>query len=135
MNIYKEQTPPPGLGNFGDNGPGGRYDLILFNNATKNGYVYRNLYDAGTNACVQINGFDIGDVPTGEYTYVLLRNDYGYADYTLKNTPLDSFITAGGVEYRLGDLNPEIGLLKYLSDNEEEPVYRDTEKEYFYRRK
>ena len=136
MNIYKELTPPPGLGNFGDNTPGGTYDLVLFNNATKQGYVYKNLYDAGTPMCVQINEFDIGDVPTGEYTYVLIRNDYGYVDYTLKNTPLDSVLLAGGQEYRLTDLNPEIGLFKYVGeDSENEPQYRDTDKEFYYRRK
>ena len=113
------------------------YDLILFNNATKKAYLYSGLTDTGEKLYYRFENFIIGDIPYGEYEYALIYNELKGVEYTFKNTLLETLLEAYGITYRLADLSPELGLLKYLpEDNEEEaPVYRDTEKEYFYRRK
>lgn len=113
------------------------YDLILFNNATKKAYAYTGLTDTGEKLYYRFDGFDPGDIPTGEYTYALIFNELGILQYEFKNSPMDTLIHFDGATYRLGDLSPEIGLLKYLSEDNTEnaPVYRDTEKEFYYRKK
>lgn len=136
MVIFNDIEIPDGLGNFYGTEPGDIFDLILFNLATKKAYLYRNLFDAGTPNAVQINRFDIGEVPTGEYEYALLKNTRGYLEYTFKNSLLDTVVSLDGTEYSLFDLNPDLGLLKYIGeDTGEEPEYRDTEKEFYYRKK
>ena len=113
------------------------YDLILYNNATKKAYLYTPLRDTGEKLYYRFEDFDPGDIPYGEYEYALIFNELGILQYTFKNCLLDTLITFDGNTYRLGDLSPEIGLLKYLPEGDETPqeTYRDTEREYFYRRK
>ena len=113
------------------------YDLILFNNATKKAYLYTGLTDSGEKLYYRFDNFHPGDIPTGEYTYALIFNELTGVTYTFKNSLLDTLLTVDGTSYRLGDLSPEIGLLKYLPTGaEEEPAtYRDTNKEFYYRRK
>lgn len=113
----------------------GRYDLVLFNNATKKAYVFTGLTDVGTELYYDLNNFDPGDIPCGEYGYALVFNILTGVEYTLKNSLLDTELTYNGTVYRLADLMPELGLLKYLGDTEENTQYRDTEKEFYYRKK
>ena len=113
----------------------GRYDLILFNNATKKGYVFTGLTDTGTEMYYDLNGFEPGDIPYGEYSYALIYNVLTGVEYTLKNSLLGTDITYNGITYHLEELTPEIGLFKYVNENVEEPEYRDTEKEFYYRKK
>lgn len=112
----------------------GRYDLILFNNATKKGYVFTGLTDIGTEMYYDLTGFDPGDIPYGEYGYALIYNVLRGVEYTLKNSLLGTEVTYNGVTYHLEELTPELGLLKYVNDSVEEPEYRDTEKEFYYRK-
>lgn len=116
---------------------GGTYDLLLFNNATKHGYVYRNLYDSGEATYYQFNFFNFGDIPTGEYSYALIPA-VGYRVYAFKDNLLDTQIGGeGGI--KLKEYQPVVGLLKYVEqdweERQKEPTYRDTDKEFFYRRK
>ena len=113
----------------------GRYDLILFNNATKQAYLFRGLTDIGTEMYYDLAGFDPGEIPYGEYGYALIYNVLNGVEYTLKNSLLDSEVNYNGTVYRLEELTPELGLFKYINDNVEEPEYRDTEKEFYYRKK
>lgn len=113
----------------------GRYDLILFNNATKAAYVFTGLTDIGTEMYYDLAGFEPGDIPYGEYSYALIYNVLRGVEYTLKNSLLGTEVTYNGVTYQLEDLTPELGLFKYLNDSVEEPEYRDTEKEFYYRKK
>lgn len=113
------------------------YDLILFNNATKKAYVYPSLKDTGEKLFYRFEDFNPGDIPYGEYQYALIFNELGILDYDFKNVLLDTLITFDGQTYQLRDLSPELGLLKYLPEGEDEdaPTYRDTQQEFYYRRK
>lgn len=113
------------------------YDLILFNNATKKSYAYTGLTDTGEKLYYRFDNFDPGDIPSGEYSYALIFNELGILEYEFKNALLDTIIRFDGATYRLRDLAPELGLLKYLpeGDEQEAPTYRDTEKEFYYRKK
>lgn len=112
------------------------YDLILFNNATKKAYLYSGLEDSGEKPYYRFEDFDIGDVPGGEYNYALIWNELTGVTYTFKNAILDTIVSYDGQEYQLRDLNPELGLLRYVTEETgEQPTYRDTEKEYYYRKK
>lgn len=113
----------------------GRYDLILFNNATKKVYVFTGLTDVGTEMYYELSNFEPGDIPCGEYSYALIYNVLEGVEYTLKNSLLGTELTYNGTTYHLEDLTPETGLLKYLSDTEEDTQYRDTEKEFYYHKK
>jgi hypothetical protein len=114
------------------------YDLILFNNATKKAYAYTSLDDTGEDRYYRFENFEIGDIPYGEYSYALFFNELGVLEYTFKNSLWGTTVTYDGQTYQLKDLSPEIGLLKYLPEGEdEEPqeTYRDKDVEYYYRKK
>lgn len=115
------------------------YDLILFNNATKQTHVYTGLTDSGEKLYYEFDNFDAGDIPYGEYAYALIYNELSGVTYEPKNALLDTLVTYDGQTYRLGDLSPELGLLKYVPEESEEeekaPSYRDSNVEYYYRRK
>lgn len=111
------------------------YDLFLFNNATKKTYIYTGLEDTGEKLYYEFDNFNPGDIPYGEYSYALIYNELAGVVYTPKNALLDIEARYNGETYTLRDLNPETGLLKYLNEDTEEPAYRDTDKEFYYRRK
>lgn len=115
------------------------YDLILFNNATKQCYVYPSMRDSGTEIYYRFTNVDLGDIPYGEYEYALIFNELGTIEYEFNNSLLGTLLHFEGETYRLTDLAPELGLLKYVPNEEEAqedaPVYRDTDTEYYYRRK
>lgn len=111
------------------------YDLFLFNNATKKTYIYTGLEDTGEKLYYEFDNFDPGDIPYGEYSYALIYNELAGVEYTPRNALLETEVAWQGNVYRLRDLNPETGLLKYLNEDTEEPAYRDTDKEFYYRRK
>lgn len=118
---------------------GGTYDLLLMNNATKAGYVIRNLKDTGGETCFTFNLFQLsseefGDIPFGEYTYALVGN-MGYREYDFKDNLLDTVASGHAIKNE----NPATGLFKYVDEawveKQNEPTYRDTDKEFYYRRK
>ena len=113
----------------------GKYDLILFNNATKNTYIYKGIPDIGNGMYYELADFDAGDIPYGEYSYALIFNALSGVEYTAKDSLLGTEVTYNGVTYKLEELTPEVGLLKYVNDDEEEPVYRDKDTEFYYRKK
>lgn len=126
MRIYTENTTD--YWDYANN----LYDLVLFNVSTKKGYVFNGLGDSGGALSYTFNGFEMGeDMPFGEYAYALVpysgpAEAYKFGDNILETTIYGQKIT---------ERNPVLGILKYLDDSVEEPVYRDTDKEYFYRRK
>ena len=111
------------------------YDLILFNISTKKAYLYPKLEDTGEKLYYEFDSFDIGDVPYGEYEYALIFNELSGVTYEFKNGLLDTLEHYGDTIYHLGDLSPELGLLKYLGEEKSDVSYRDTDKEFYYRRK
>lgn len=111
------------------------YDLILHNNATKENFLYTGLTDSGERNFYLFEGFDIGDVPFGEYQYFLIWNELSGVTYTFKNVPLDTIVTAKGKDIQLVYLHPETGLLKYIDTDDETPSYRDKDTTFYYRRK
>ena len=113
-----------------------RYDLILFNNATKKTYIFEKVPDAGNGMYYELAGFDPGDIPTGEYSYALIYNALSGVQYTPKNSLLGTELTYNGRTYQLEELSPETGILKYIGEGvEDNAEYRDTEKEFYYRKK
>lgn len=113
----------------------GIYDLVLFNNATKNTYFYKGIPDIGNGMYYELADFDAGDIPYGEYSYALIYDALTGVEYTAKDSILDTEVSYNGTTYRLEELTPEVGLLKYVSDEGEEPVYRDRDTEFYYRKK
>lgn len=111
------------------------YDLILFNNATKKAYLYQGLEDTGEKIYYEFDNFNIGEIPYGEYEYALIYNELTGVTYEFKNGLFETLIHYEGATYRLPDLNPELGLLKYAGEEKREDTYRDTDREFFYRRR
>lgn len=108
------------------------YDLVLFNVSTKKGYAFSGLGDSGGALSFTFNGFEMGeDMPFGEYAYALVPYNGSAEAYKFGDNILETTIYG----QKITELNPVLGILKYVDDNAEEPVYRDTDKEYYYRRK
>ena len=118
---------------------GETYDMLLFNNATKTGYVYRSLYDSGGETSYLFNNFDIGDIPFGEYSYALLVN-MGYRNYVFSDNILNTKVKVSGKPTRsINDYNPVLGILKYTEQEDIQefygPQYRDKDTEFIYYKK
>ena len=112
-----------------------KYDLILFNNATKVSYFYTGKPDVGNGMYYELADFEPNDLPYGEYSYALIFNALADVSYTAKNSLLDTEVTYNGTTYLLKDLNPELGLLKYVDDSVDDTQYRDTDKTFYYKKK
>lgn len=89
-----------------------KYDLILLNNASREFFLYSGLTDASeTHLYHTFEELEM-DVPDGEYTYCLLRNERNDVEYDFK-TPLgDTIVHADGQEILLRDLQTPTGLLR-----------------------
>ena len=96
-----------------------KYDLLLQNNASKEHFIYSGLTDNSTNHLYF--QFDVElNVPDGEYTYVLLKNNRDDVVYELKTPVLSTILHTEEGDVVLRDLQPGTGLLQV---GEGKPVY------------
>lgn len=93
-----------------------KYDLIIQNNASKQTFLFSGLTDTSeTHLYHKFEDLDL-DVPDGEYTYYVLRNERDDVEYDFK-TPLgDTIVRADGQEVILKSLQPSTGLLRVGSE-------------------
>jgi len=88
-----------------------KYDLLIMNNASKEFFVYSGLTDESTNHLYY--QFDVElDVPDGEYTYALYRNNRDDVELDLNIPLLNTIIHTGDGDVKLNDLQPSTGLLQ-----------------------
>ena len=88
------------------------YDLIIQTNGSKQPFLFSGLPDTSeTHLYHTFEELEM-DVPDGEYTYYLLRNERDDVVYDFK-TPLgDTIVHADGQEIVLKDLQTPTGLLR-----------------------
>ncbi len=112
------------------------YTLLLKNNATRSEYVIRGLADEGTDMIHFFKKFRMPEgAQQGEYTYALFFDEViGGIDYELNDNLLESVVTVGGVSIAVKHLNPEVGILRYVED-EEQGAYLVNNKENRYYQK
>lgn len=114
------------------------YTLFLQNNATKKEYYFDGLDNIGNPLYFEFK-IDLDSLDGGEYTYALIFNERIDCEYELKDALLDTVIKTGEGNVILRDLEPELGLLRIVMDNEStedvKPVYRDKNTDFTYYRK
>lgn len=114
------------------------YDILLFNNSTKKGYLFQAQEDmSSTNLYHSFPNMDFSALTNGEYTSYVVRNEYGTAvTWDIQDVPLDSVLTYDGKQYKLMDLLPEITLVKFGADSiQDKSDYRNKDVQYFYRKR
>lgn len=115
------------------------FDLILQNNGTKQVKAIGGLSNASDNNLYYLfDNFEMPeDLQYGEYSYFLIRNDRDDVEYEFRDVVLDSILHTDDGDVILRDLRPEIGLLKYIDESSTTatPTFRDTERDYYYRKK
>lgn len=116
------------------------FDLIIQNNSTKKEYLYSGLNNQSNNSLYyDFSGLDLGDIPSGEYTYCLIYNERDDVEYEFKDILLDTLVKTGDGNVLLRDLEPEIGLLRIAMSNQSieasKPVYRENNTEFYYRKR
>lgn len=117
-----------------------KYDILIFNNSTKTGYLFQGQEDTANDAALYhtFENLDLTELPSGEYNVYSLRNDYGTAvTWDIQDVPLNSILEYEDKRFKLGDLKPYIGLLKLgTEDTSDKNKYRAKNEEYaFYKRK
>lgn len=114
------------------------YDILIFNNSTKKDYLFQGQEDISNNPlCHTFENLDLSDLPSGEYTVYVIRNDYGTAvTWSVCDVPLNSVLTYEGKQYKLDDLKPEITLSKLGTEaTTDKSAYRAQNEEYAYRKR
>lgn len=100
------------------------FDLILLNNASKQVTILTKLENESMNHLyLEFNDVDL-DVPSGEYTYVVIPNDRNDVKYDVKLPILNSVLHTDDGDVLFKDLHPRIGLLK-VGLEETDNVYVD----------
>ena len=115
-----------------------KYDILIFNNSTKKDYLFQNQEDSSNNGLYHtFENLDLSELPSGEYNYFTIRNDYGEAvEWQVSDVPLNSILKYDGKEFLLKDLLPEIGLLKIGTENtKDSSSYKKKDVEYYYKKK
>ena len=88
------------------------FDLILQNNGSKEYFLFQGLQDTGKSHLY--HKFEVViDVPDGEYTYCLLRNNRDDVEYDYRTPLLDTIVKADGKETLLKYLQPDAGLVRF----------------------
>lgn len=89
-----------------------KYDLILLGNASRKFFLFSGLLDSSeTHLYHKFEDLDL-DVPDGEYTYYVLRNERDDVTYDFKVPLGDTIIHADDQEIVLRDLQAPTGLLR-----------------------
>lgn len=112
------------------------YTLLLKNNATRSEYVIRGLADEGTDMIHFFKKFRMPQgAQQGEYTYALFFDEaVGFVNYDLNDNLLETVVTVNGTSIAVKHLNPEVGILSYVED-EEQGAYLVNNKENRYYKK
>lgn len=115
------------------------YTLFLQNNATKKEHYFDGLENISGNSLYLQFELDLDEFVSGEYTYACFYNDREDCEYEFKDILLDTLVKTGDGNVILRDLQPELGLLRIAMSNESievaKPVYRETNTEFYYRKK
>lgn len=114
------------------------YDILIFNNSTKKDYLFQGQADYSANKMYHtFSDVDLSELPSGEYTSYVIRNDYSTAvTWEVQDVPLNSILTYDEKQFKLIDLKPEISLLKVGTDaTTDKSVYRAQNEEYAYRKR
>lgn len=107
------------------------YDLILQNNASKEFFLYSGLTDTSTSHLYHKFDVDL-DVPSGEYTYAVIKNTRDDVEYDFKTPILDTIVKADDQEVQLSYLQPCTGLLRVGEEVKQENIYDDNKKQTIY---
>lgn len=114
------------------------YDILIFNNSTKKDYLFQGQEDTSNSPlCHTFEDIDLSELPSGEYTVYVIRNDYSTGvTWQVSDVPLNSVLNYEGKEYFLKDLLPEICLLKIGTEaTTDKSVYKAKNEEYTYRKR
>ena len=113
------------------------YDILIFNNSTKKDYLFQAETDYSDNKLHHsFKDLDLSELPSGEYSYFIIRNDYGKSvEWETSDVPLRSILKYDGKQYVLKDLLPETGLLKIGTENtQDSSAYKKKDVEFAYRK-
>lgn len=89
-----------------------KYDLLLLNSASGEFFLFSGLLDSSdTHLYHRFEDVEL-DVPDGEYTYALLRNERDDVEYTFKTPLLETELKIGEESAILRDFQPSTGLLR-----------------------
>ena len=109
-----------------------RFDLILQNNASKEFFLYSGLTDTSDNHLYHKFEELEMDIPDGEYTYFLLRNDRDDVVYDFK-TPLgDTIIHTEDGDEVLKYFQAPTGLLRVGDEVKDTNTYDNNDKQTIY---
>lgn len=113
------------------------FDLIIQNNASKKEWVIRGLDNVSpSNLYLQFDNFTMpADCPEGEYTYVCIYNERTDVIYEVKDELLKTILHTGEGDIELVHLRPLVGLLKYGTVKADATYRKDTNKDFYIRRK
>ena len=114
------------------------YDILIFNNSTKKDYLFQGQEDTSNNPlCHTFENLDLSELPSGEYTVYVIRNDYSTGvTWEIKDVPLNSILRYEDKDFKLADLMPEISLLKLgVEATIDKSAYRAQNEEYAYRKR
>lgn len=114
------------------------YDILIFNNSTKKDYLFQGQEDYSCNKMYHtFSDVDLSELPSGEYTTYVIRNDYSTAvTWEVQDVPLNSILTYDEKQFKLIDLKPEISLLKVGTEaTTDTSSYRAQNEEYAYRKR
>lgn len=88
------------------------FDIILLNNASKQVTILSKMENESVNHLyLEFNDVDL-DVPSGEYTYVVIPNERDDVKYDVKLPILKSVLHTDDGDILFEDIHPRIGLLK-----------------------
>lgn len=109
-----------------------KYDLLLQNNASKQFFLFNGLTDTSENRLYhRFEDLEM-DIPDGEYTYILLKNDRDDVEYEFK-TPLgDTIVHADEQTILLKYLQAPTGLLRVGEEVPSVNTYDNNDKKTFF---
>lgn len=103
------------------------FDLIIQNNSSRETFIYSGLTNvSGNHLYLEFDDLEM-DVPSGEYTYVVIPNNGSGITYTTTVPILDTVASDGENEIKLRYLHPRIGLLR-VGEIEDDNIFEENEK-------
>ena len=100
-----------------------KFDLLLQNNASRQTFLFSGMEDiSSTHLYHTFEDVEL-DIPEGEYTYVLLRNERDDVEYIFKTPLLESELKIGEETALLRNFQPSTGLLRVGAEVEPINIY------------
>lgn len=100
-----------------------KYDLLLLNSASREFFLFSGLLDSSENHLYhKFENVEL-DIPEGEYTYALLRNERDDVEYVFKTPLLESELKIGEETALLRNFQPSTGLLRVGAEVEPINIY------------